>query len=459
MKGAVINLRNKTVCATFFHAPQCGVVEVLSAALVGIGGDGRITRVLNQSDVTYAAERKRLGDAGSLVILPSGTYVLPGLVDLHIHAPQYPQLGVALDAPLEQWLHKYTFPLEARYADLSFAHRAYSTLLDDIAANGTTTAVMFATVHLEATQLLADLAIAKGIRALVGKVVMDDPKANPDYYRDPSTKDAVDATRMLIDYIHHHPGNTKRRVLPVITPRFIPSCTDEGLRQLGQLAQETQCHVQTHCSESDWEHGHVLQRHGVTDTASLDSFGLLTRRTILAHANMISDADMDRIRTRGAGVAHCPLSNAYFSNAVFPLRAALEKGVNIGLGTDISGGPSASIFDNMRMCVASSRMLDDGVDPALRPDNRGRANSQVDWKVAFHLATAGGAKVLDIGTGSFAVDKHFDAIVIDTACPQGTVRLIGDNLPHEDILARIVYTASKPNITATIVGGRGVTGT
>ena len=453
-----MDFRNKTVCATFFHAPLCGAVEVLSDSLVSIGGDGRITLVLSQSDTAYAAERQRLSAAGSLVVLGAGTYVLPGLVDLHIHAPQYPQLGVALDAPLEQWLYKYTFPLEARYADLGFAHRAYSTLLDDIAANGTTTAVMFATVHLKATQLLADLAIAKGIRALVGKVVMDDPEANPAYYRDSSTTDAIGATRMLIDYINHHPGNTEGRVLPIITPRFIPSCTDEGLRQLGQLARETQCHVQTHCSESDWQHGHVLQRHGQSDTASLDAFGLLTHRTILAHANMISDADMDRIRTRNAGVAHCPLSNAYFSNAVFPLRAALEKGVNIGLGTDISGGPSASIFDNMRMCVASSRMLGDGVDPARTPGNRGRANSQVDWKVAFHLATAGGAKVLDIDTGYFAVNRHFDAIIIDTNRPDGTVRLIGDDLPHEDILARIVYTASKPNITATIAGGRGVTG-
>ena len=103
----------------------------------------------------------------------------------------------------------------------------------------------------------------------------------------------------------------------------------------------------------------------MSDAESLDRFGLLTRRTVLAHGNFVSDCDMDRIGERGAGVAHCPLSNVYFSDAVFPLRAALDKGVRVGLGTDISGGPSASMFDSCRMAVAASRMLESGVDAAL----------------------------------------------------------------------------------------------
>lgn len=449
-----MDIRDKTICATFFHAPEPGAIETLAGALISIGDDGRIAGITRKDDPGYATEHKRCSAAGNLIALEPGCYVLPGLVDLHIHAPQYPQLGVALDVPLEQWLHKYTFPLEARYADLDFAREAYSCLLDDLGANGTTTAVMFATVHLEATKLLAELAMAKGLRALVGKVVMDDHAACPDYYRDDSADVAIAETRALIEFIRDHPENTEQRVLPVVTPRFIPSCTDEALKGLGDLAGETGCHVQTHCSESDWEHGYVLSRHGRSDTESLDGFGLLTRRTVLAHSNLISDQDMDRIKSRQSGVAHCPISNAYFSNAVFPLRAALEKGLHAGLGTDISGGPSASLFDSMRMCVAASRMLDDGVDPALASAERGRPHSRVNWKTAFHLATAGGANVLEIATGRFEIGCHFDAIIIDAVHPAGTVRLIGDHIPDEDILARIVYTASKPNIRQTIVGGR-----
>ena len=449
-----MDFRGRTVCATFFHAPVLGEVETLADPLITVDRNGRIARVTRSDDAGYVDEHRAAEASGTLVAFEAGSYILPGFVDLHIHAPQYPQLGVALDLPLEEWLDAYTFPLEARYADLGFARKAYEALLDDLAANGTTTAVMFATVHLEATKLLTDLALKKGIRALVGKVVMDDPETSPEYYRDPSTASAIADTRALIDYIRNHPDNGDELVLPAVTPRFIPSCTDEGLKELGRLARETGCHVQTHCSESDWEHGYVLQRHGCTDAESLDRFGLLTRRTVLAHSNMLLNGDMNRIAARRAGVAHCPLSNVYFSNAVFPLRAALEKGLNVGLGTDISGGPSASILDNVRMCVAASRMLDDGVDPDREPGDRGRAGSRVDWKTAFHVATAGGAKVLDIETGDFTVGRYFDAVVVDVSRPEGTVRLIGDRLSHEDVLARIVNTASRPNFAKTIVGGR-----
>lgn len=172
-------------------------------------------------------------------------------------------------------------------------------------------------------------------------------------------------TQALIDYISGHPNNTASRVWPVVTPRFIPACTDATLEGLGTMARDCGCHVQTHCSESDWEHAYVLSRHGMTDAMSLDRFGLLTRRSMLAHANLLTADDMDLIKLRQAAVAHCPLSNGYFAGAVFPLRAALEKGLHVGLGSDISGGPSASLFDNMRAAILVSRMLETGVDPGL----------------------------------------------------------------------------------------------
>jgi guanine deaminase len=451
-------MRGRTVSGTFFHAPALGRVECLQDALVAVDGAGRIAAVHGRSDPDYGRVRAAATSAGRLVTIAPGSFVLPGFIDLHVHAPQYPQLGKALNVPLEVWLRRCTFPLEARYADLAFARRTYEMLVGDLMANGTTTAVYFATIHQGATRLLADICLERGQRALIGKVAMDNPEECPDFYRDASPEAGVAGTHELIEYVNTHPANGERRVRPVITPRFIPACTDAMLEGLGAAARHHACHVQTHCSESDWEHGYVIARHGVSDAESLDRFGLLTRRTVLAHGTFVSDADLDRIRERGAGVAHCPLSNVYFSGAVFPLRAALEKGVRVGLGTDISGGPSASMFDGCRMAVAASRLLESGVNPLLPPETRGRAGARIDVRDAFHLATAGGGDALDLPVGRFAPGNHFDAIVIDPAAPGGTIRLDQDSDDPEDVLQKIVFTASRPNIASVIVGGERVAG-
>lgn len=442
----------KTLLGTFMHAPVQGQVEVLEDALIEIDGNGRIVRVRKPGEDGYAAAL-----TGEVERTPEGTYVLPGFCDLHVHAPQWPQLGKALEVPLEVWLQQHTFPLEARYADLAFAERAYSGLVDDLLANGTTTALYFATQHQAATRRLAEICLEKGQRALIGKVVMDNAEQCPAFYCE-TTDEGLRGTEDFIAFVHGHPANQAGRVKPVITPRFIPSCTDEALKGLGALAKSCGCHVQTHCSESDWEHNYVLERHSVTDTESLDRFGLLTRHTVLAHANFISGADMDTIHARGAGIAHCPLSNHYFSNAVFPLRRALEKGVRVGLGTDISGGPSASLLDNVRWAVASSRALDDGVDAARPYDARGVRGSAVDWKTAFYLATRGGADVLDLPVGAFEPGRAFDAILIDPLARGGTLNPFDGFDTLEDVFQKIVYTASKANIARVWVAGTVVSG-
>ncbi len=437
-------LRGRSLRGAFVHAPVRGEIEVLEDTVISVGDDGKIARVAPAAD----------GVPDGTVELPAGCVVLPGFVDLHIHAPQYPQLGQALDVPLEIWLGKYTFPLEARYADLEFAREAYSTLVRDLLAGGTTTALYFATVHRQATELLAEICLDQGQRALVGKVVMDDPLSCPDYYRDVSPDQAIAETLCIIKYIRGMAGND--RVLPVITPRFIPSCTDEALAGLGHLAAECGCHVQTHCSESDWAHGHALDRYGKTDTAALDGFGLLTRKTVLAHSVFLTDGDMATIRDAGAGVAHCALSNMYFANAVFPLRRALEKGLHVGLGTDISGGPSGAMLDACRATVAASRLLEDGVNPNDSRETRGLPGSRIDMLTAFHLATAGGGVALDLDIGLFRPGYHFDALIIDPAAEAGTIRLFGAQAAER--IEQILYTASRPNIAATYVGGDLVSG-
>ncbi len=451
---SISTLRNKTLLASGFHAPVPGEIDVLTDVLIAVDGEGAIRSVLKLAEEGYEATKQAAIASGTLERLPEGAYLLPGFVDCHVHAPQYPQLGGALDVPLEVWLQTYTFPLEARYADLAFAKRAYSLLVEDLIANGTTTALYFATVHQDATRALVDICLEKGQRALIGKVAMDNAESCPDYYRDVSVDAALEGTRALIDYVRMHPENGEGRVKPVVTPRFIPSCTDAALEGLGAIARECGCHVQTHCSESDWEHGYVLSRHGVTDTESLDRFGLLGRHTMLAHSNLLTASDMEKIRVREAAVAHCPLSNAYFAGAVFPLRAALEKGLHVGLGTDISGGPSASMLENCRAAVTVSRMLETGVDPAAgATDRAGGQPARIDFRHAFHVATAGGAKALDLPVGQFSPGYRFDAIVIDTRAKAGSIRLWDEFDSGEGILQKIVFTASKANITTVWVDG------
>jgi len=439
---------------TFLHAPRRGALECLENALIVVAADGTITAVHLQGSPQIHAETARLRSTGDLVTLPPNHYVLPGLVDLHVHAPQWPQLGTALDLPLEEWLQTFTFPLESRYADLAFAAQNYESLVENLLANGTTTALYFGTIHLGATQLLADICLRRCQRALIGRVAMDHPEQCPDFYRDGSAALAERETREFIEYVGSLPGGAGL-IYPVITPRFIPACTDELLQRLGKLARDSGCHVQTHCSESDWQHQHVLDRCGRTDTAALDAFGLLSRRTVLAHGNFIDAADTGVIVERGAGIAHCPLSNVYFSDAVFPLRRMLDAGVHVGLGTDIAGGASASLLENARHAVISSRMLEAGVDPQQARAQRRRPESRIDALTAFWLATAGGGIALDLPVGLFLPGYQFDACVIDAALPQGNLQVASGDSP-ETVLQKIIYEAARANIRQVWVANRQV---
>ncbi len=242
----------RAFAGTFLHAPQRGALECLENALIVVGADGAITAVHRQDTAQARTEAARLEAAGGLVRFEPRHYVLPGMVDLHVHAPQWPQLGLALELPLTQWLQKYVFPLESRYSDVEFAAQMYESAVANLLANGTTTAVYFGTLHLAATKVLADICLRRSQRALIGRVAMDNPEQCPDFYRDSSAAAAERETREFIDYVRALPGG-QGLIYPVITPRFIPSCTDDLLHRLGRLARESGCHVQTHCSEDDWQ--------------------------------------------------------------------------------------------------------------------------------------------------------------------------------------------------------------
>jgi guanine deaminase len=351
------------------------------------------------------------------------------------------------------WLQKYTFPLEARYSDLAFAREVYSALVETLLANGTTTAVYFATIHLEASLALAEICLAKGQRAFVGKVAMDDASQCPDFYRDVNASTAVSETRAFIQGVRERAGSDDPLVHPIITPRFIPSCTDALLEGLGKLAEETDCLVQTHCSESDWESNFVQERFGATDTAVLSRFGLLRQNTILAHSNFVTDEDLAVIRQKGAAIAHCPLSNFYFANAVFPLRAALDKCVHVGLGSDISAGYSPSVLDGCRHALLASRARHSGVDPHLPPEERGLAGSAISVPEAFWLATAGGGEALGLPIGKFVPGYRFDAFVVDLHASGSNVSWSPDLDTIEDLFQKLVLNATRSNIVMTWVNG------
>ena len=443
---------------TMIHAPAAGKIEILENALMAVDTSGLIAVLTRPGRQDYAELEQTAVDAGKLEVLSPGEYLLPGLVDTHVHAPQWPQLGKALDRPLDEWLMKYTFPLEARYADTDFAQRIYENLVHTLIANGTTTAMYYATIHLEASARLAQICLEKGQRALVGKLAMDHPEQCPDYYRDASTHQGLDDMESFIEQVLAMPDNTGRLVLPVITPRFIPSCTDEMLQGLGKITIRTGCHVQTHCSEGDWEHAFVLDRHGKTDTLSLDSFSLLTPKTVLAHCNFVDDNDMRVIKETKTGIAHCPLANLHFSNAVFPVRKALDRELQIGLGTDIAGGANPGILHNCQMAVTASRALEDGVNPDLPAAERGTAGARIDFREAFWMATAGGGEALGLKVGKFLEDYAFDAIVVDTDVADSNLIIWEDMDNGDDILQKIIYNADRRNIKRVWVQGKLIKG-
>lgn len=448
----------RAVRGTAVDATDLGTIRVRENVVLQISGTGVIDSVLTPGDEDYRPTLDKLRSDPGFTELGDEEYLLPGFVDLHNHAPQWPQLGKALDVPLADWLNRYTFPLEARFADEEFAARVYESLVAAMLANGTTTAVYFGSAHLAATELLARLCLEKGQRALVGRVAMDAVDTCPDYYRDPDAAVAIEETQGLIEHVRAMPGNERDLVRPVVTPRFIPSCTDGLLAGLGDLVGASGVHVQTHCSESDWAHDYGLARYGRTDTVSYDHFGLLTRKTVLAHCNLITPADMDLISRRQAAVAHCPLSNAYFANAVFPVRRALERGVHIGLGTDISGGPGPSILGAMADAVVMSRLLEDGVDARLPAANRGVAESRVGFAEAFYLGTRGGGVALDLPIGVLSPGMLFDAVVVDTRAADSDL-VVWDGLDEtEETLQKIINSANRNNIRKVWVGGRSVKG-
>ncbi|MGN7166083.1 guanine deaminase [Paenibacillus cellulositrophicus] len=441
---------------TAFSSKSSKEIEILKDHLFCIHDDGKIEKIVAPEDAEYQVLLDAYQGKDNFYSLAEGQYILPGFIDLHVHAPQWAQSGTALDIPLYDWLNTYTFPLESKFSDLDFAHEVYDDLVRTLLANGTTTALYFATIHKESSLLLARICAERGQRGLVGKVVMDDPEQNPENYRDTDTQAALADTEEFILAVKALSKNVKQGVFPVVTPRFIPSCTDEALQGLGELAEKYDAYVQSHCSESDWAHGYVRDRFRKNDAYALHDFGLLRDKSVMAHCNFLSDDDANLFAETGTAVAHCPISNAYFANSVIPVAHLHEKGVEIGLGTDISGGFSPSLFDNIRQAVMSSRMLEDGVNPDLPAKDRGVPGSRITVNEAFYLATAGGGESLSLPVGRIQENYAWDVQIIDTKLPSAKLPIFDPNEDLNDVFQKMLYLTRPENIREVWVQGEKV---
>ena len=443
----------KIIKASFFHSPTYGDIEFLEHAILLVSDNGIISEIIRKEDENYQQILNQYSRESNFIDFKDKV-LLPGFIDLHIHAPQWPQAGLALDDELSHWLNSFTFPLESKYKDINYAREVYTNLVKKLLANGTTSAMYFGTIHNESTLELAKICANLGQRGFVGKVVMDDETMNPDFYRDNSTKEAIENTEKFIIDVQTLAKDVFQGVYPVITPRFVPSCTDNALLELGKLAKKYNCYIQSHCSESDWEHNFVIDRFGKRDSEVLDQFGLLTDKSIMAHGNFIDSDDADIFKKKKSSVCHCPISNSYFANAVFPVNQLKKQGLNICLGTDISGGFSPSLYDNIKHSVMASRMLNDGVDNKLSADNRGTNNARVSVFEAFYLATTGGGEALKLPLGIFKEGYICDFQVIDINSPNNKLPNFLDNEEDKHLLQKILYLSTSENIREVWVQGK-----
>lgn len=421
--------------------------EMVERAAIGVNESGSIVFVAKSEEETLAALKTH--QSHTIVDLGS-KFITPGFVDTHCHAPQYVFCGLGTGVPLLEWLAKYTFNYESQFKEVSFAQKVYPKVVSQLLRQGSTTVSYFATIHLEATKELHKICAKAGQRALVGKVCMD--RNSPPHYIEASTGESLADTKAFIEYCASE-GNGL--VKPTITPRFAITCSDELLKGLGDLASQYDCHVQSHLNENKGEIAFTSELFpGKSYTQVYADSGLLTKKTVMAHCVHMPDAEMDLLREKGASIAHCPTSNSSMFSGLCHVRNALDKGVKVGLGTDIAGGYAVSMLSTIRDALSVSS----AVQTSARPDTK-EAQAGLSFQEAFYLSTLGGAEALALEhtIGNFVVGKDFDALVVDINAPGTVIDCFGDEtiLNHFE---KFIYLGDDRNIEHVFVKGKRVHG-
>lgn len=362
--------------------------------------------------------------------------IIPGLVDLHVHAPQYSFRGLGMDLELIDWLNTHTFVEEAKYKDMDYAEKAYDIFVEDMLHSATTRACVFGTIHTDATLLLMDKLEKAGVAAYVGKVNMD--RNSPEYLCEENSEVAAEATEKWIlscgDY---------ENVKPILTPRFTPSCTDELMERLSKLQKKYDLPMQSHLSEN---HGEIAWVKELCPTAKFygdaynqfDMFGNACS-TIMAHCVHSTEEEIEMMKEQNVFIAHCPESNTNLSSGVAPIRTYLEKGMKVGLGSDIAAGSNLSIFKAMAMAIQCSKLKWRLEDQSLTP---------LKVEEAFYLATKGGGEFFG-QVGSVEAGYEFDAVVMDDS----TLRH-PQELTVLERLERLIYLAEDRHMVDKYVAGK-----
>ncbi|THH06194.1 hypothetical protein EW145_g4251 [Phellinidium pouzarii] len=426
----LLGMKAKRFLGSFIDTPELGTVRILHNHSLLVSEEGFIVSfTANDQTPSEVNPDVNSPEAVEVIRIPSGSFMLPSFCDLHLHAPQFLYQGTGLHLPLMEWLDRYAFRAEERIdADPVLARRTYTALAQRLKEHGTGAVLLFGTIK-EATKsvprvlafhkpanladvifffilfffslILADVMQSAGIRAFIGKLSMDISSRKT--YKEASAADALDSAKSFVkdarSSVAHLPPH-ERLIEPVLTPRFVPTCSDELLDGLGALSAQEDVRVQSHLAEARDQIDWVQRERGISDIDIFDKHNLLTARTIQAHCTFLTSPCLTRLSTRGTGIAHCPLANAYFSARPFALREALTAGVHVGLGTDVAGGYSIDPMSAMRCTVLVSRMREGARTEAVRSlrstEEQGYGDLSVNWKEALFLATRGGAVTLGL---------------------------------------------------------------
>ena len=363
----------------------------------------------------------------------SGRLILPGFVDTHVHSPQLDVIA-SYGTELLDWLNTYTFPAEQRYMDPEVARYGADRFLDALLAHGTTSAVVYPTVHKVSADALFDAAAERGMRLITGKVLMD--RNAPEGLRD----DVVQAERDCLDLIAKH--HKRARLAYAVTVRFAPTSTPEQLAMAGALCRaDASLYMQTHFAENRGEVEWVAQlfpeARSYLDV--YDRVGLLHPRAVLAHGIWLDDEDRRVLARTGAHIAHCPSSNLFLGSGLFDWPGALAAGVRVSAASDVGGGTSLS----------AQRTLADGYKVQALRGQRLTA-----W-AGLHAATLGAAEALGLSEelGHFGVATLADVCIWDWAAgPVAEARMDLARDPHERAFAWMTLSDDR-NLVASYVAG------
>ncbi len=377
----------RLIKGNIIEAKELGKLNTLKGGCIILSDDGIIEDVAEKIPQGFSGDITDYGDA----------LILQSFCDMHLHAPQFPMLGMGMDRFLLDWLKTYAFPTEAAFSDTSYARTVYSQLADTLIKNGTTRVSMFSSLHTDSTLILMKELEKRGISGYVGKVNMD--RNGGENLEETTEESKIETLRWL------ERCSDFKLIKPIITPRFTPSCTDELMAWLGKLGEERNLPVQSHLSENASEIRWVRELHPDCQRywETYNKYGLFKEKTLMAHCVHCDDVELEAIREHGAVAVHCASSNCNLMSGTAPVRHMLDMGVNVTLGSDIAGGSEIAMYRVLATTIAASkfrRMADNYLIDALTLPE------------AYYLSTSAGHVYFGDKPG-FAKGNRLNAIVVD----------------------------------------------